>query len=89
MKSSGMNAKDRRPLVNSGPWCIPPDLLADNDANLFSEQRKQRKFAAELVMTFVCLRSRHTNALEQPHAHATANGNVIAPPIDHVDAAAA
>jgi hypothetical protein len=54
-KSSGMNAKDRRPLVNSGPWVIPPDLLADNDGNAVNEQRKQRKFAAELVVSFVCL----------------------------------
>jgi hypothetical protein len=54
-KSSGMNAKDRRPLVNSGPWVIPPDLLADNDANPVDEQHKQRIFSAELALSFVYL----------------------------------
>jgi hypothetical protein len=44
-----MNAKNRRPLVNSGPWSIPPDLLADNDRNRNNEQGPRKILQSSFV----------------------------------------
>src|SRR5215218_4464432 len=80
-----MNAKNRRPLVNSGPWCIPPDLLADNDGNRKDEQGWRKKICGRASCDVVCLRSPVAIVLEQAHAHTAADGYVMTSLVHDVD----